>query len=404
MMEKIAANGYDAKCNTKGQADIFRWVPCPAGKLCEEEEPVTNSSTLLPDSQLTLQIIEPETPEYWYLVLISCHLDENCTWVASKAESKLSYDLWLTNGNPTFQDRDPFRLQFSFDEQDATQMYLLTLVAYTILCGLIYRGKAIQKKHYSPSRLNLLAYIAYLKTAGVALQSLNMLVFASDGEGVFLARLIGEVLRMVGIDLLCLLLLLLARGWAFNNGETITKCFFFSWMFLSAIKFVLFCCNFIFVYDIVHDVDIFISWPGYGMLAIRIIFALWFLLEIRWLIKRERCHEKAVFLAHFGAGFLVWFVYLPGVGVVAHFISVLWRFKIILGIRTLANFAAIASLVHLFWPYSQYKKYFGVDFGHIRTGRTDSNELEDFEKLLFEASDSEGEGDTSPRGRVFNEI
>jgi hypothetical protein len=46
---------------------------------------------------------------------------------------------------------------------------------------------------------------------------------------------------------------------------------------------------------------------------------------------REDDDEKAQFLAHFGAGFLVWFVYLPVLGVIASQISQLWRFKIILG-------------------------------------------------------------------------
>lgn len=40
----------------------------------------------------------------------------------------------------------------------------------------------------------------------------------------------------------------------------------------------------VFIYDVLHDVDVFTSWPGYGQLLIRILFALWFLIEIRQLI------------------------------------------------------------------------------------------------------------------------
>ncbi|EYC37648.1 hypothetical protein Y032_0774g2243, partial [Ancylostoma ceylanicum] len=92
----------------------------------------------------------------------------------------------------------------------------------------------------------------------------------------------------------------------------------------------------IFLYDVLHEVDVFSSWPGYGQLFIRILLALWFLVEIRSLIMREQSEERATFVAHIGAGFLVWFVYLPGLGVVASFISQLWRFKIIL-VRILTN-------------------------------------------------------------------
>ena len=45
----------------------------------------------------------------------------------------------------------------------------------------------------------------------------------------------------------------------------------------------------------------------------------------------ERDEERAIFVAYFGAGFLVWYVYLSGLGVIVSFISVLWRFKVILG-------------------------------------------------------------------------
>lgn len=46
---------------------------------------------------------------------------------------------------------------------------------------------------------------------------------------------------------------------------------------------------------------------------------------------RESDEQKAIFLAHFGAGFLVWFIYILGLGIIASFVSALWRFKMILG-------------------------------------------------------------------------
>ncbi|KAK5969191.1 hypothetical protein GCK32_020431, partial [Trichostrongylus colubriformis] len=102
--------------------------------------------------------------------------------------------------------------------------------------------------------------------------------------------------------------------------------------------------------------------------------------------------ERATFVAHIGAGFLVWFVYLPGLGVVASFISQLWRFKIILGITTFANYIAIACLVHLFWPTSSYRKYFQDELNlHRRMDRTESHEMHDLERLLFESDHSDAD-------------
>lgn len=41
-----------------------------------------------------------------------------------------------------------------------------------------------------------------------------------------------------------------------------------------------------FIDDILHDIDVFKSWPGYGMLVIRMIEALWFLTEMRTSIDK----------------------------------------------------------------------------------------------------------------------
>lgn len=44
----------------------------------------------------------------------------------------------------------------------------------------------------------------------------------------------------------------------------------------------------------------------------------------------ERDLKKTRFYLHFGAGFLVWFVYLPLVSVVCTYVSSLWRYKTII--------------------------------------------------------------------------
>ncbi|EJW83198.1 hypothetical protein WUBG_05892 [Wuchereria bancrofti] len=142
-----------------------------------------------------------------------------------------------------------------------------------------------------------------------------------------------------------------------------------------------------FVDDVLQDIDIFKSWPGYSMIVIRLLQALWFLVQVRRLINEESDEQKAIFLAHFGAGFLVWFVYIMGLGIIASFVSALWRFKMILVITTAANFAAIACLVHLFWPTSSSRHYFLADItSHRRFVLANDNEGEDFENLMISDS------------------
>ncbi|KHN85072.1 Transmembrane protein [Toxocara canis] len=336
--------------------------------------------------QMTLRVEEPYAPEYWYVLLIGCNLDANCSWVPSGERISVNYDVWLTNGSPLAQYLNPFTHQFSFEEQDSAEMYLTFLLLYSILCLCQWRALALIHQPRILPRQKLLTCIIATKTAGLALQSLNVVVFAFDGQGVMVARLFGEMFRLWSVCVLCLLLILLSRGWSLNDVKSSSsdRIAVLVWAILTTTHFALFFINFFFIDDILHDIDLFKSWPGYGMLLIRIFQALWFLTEMRVSIDREQAEDKAEFLAHIGAGYLVWFVYPLGLGVIVSFISVLWRFKIILAITTVANFIAIACLVHLFWPTSVNRRYFLGDISfYRRMERADSTEMEDFERLLI---------------------
>ncbi|KJH43631.1 hypothetical protein DICVIV_10349 [Dictyocaulus viviparus] len=399
IMKNISKLGFDSRCLTDGsRGDIFRSVPCSKDRLCREED---DPRVVVPGCQLTMQVEEPVTAEYWlvdfniilYLVLVNCKLDKYCNWTQSKSNVLVEYDIWLTNGRPGSFAANPLTWQFSFDEQNTLEIYVITLLVYIVLSAVMARGIQLTKRASPPARLKLLNFIITMKTAGVALQSLNVFVFAFDGQGLIFARVLGEVLRIISIEFLCLLLLLISQGWGlYSWGAEPSRSCIISWAILAVVNITLFFYNLMFVYDVLHDINVFTSWPGYGQLVIRMCLALWFLIEIRRLIIREQFEDRASFVAHIGAGFLVWFVYQPGLGVVASFISQLWRFKIILGITSFANYIAIACLVHLFWPTSSYRKFFHDELNHHRRmHRTESHEMHDLEMLLFESENSDAD-------------
>ncbi|VDO27420.1 unnamed protein product [Onchocerca flexuosa] len=114
LLQNISLLAFEAECLPDGKGDVMRWIPCPAGKLCVEEnmpEKVVN------DSQMTLRIEEPSTPQYWYVIIVACYLDTHCLWKSSVKEVIVHYDLWLTNGSPFMRYLNPFGHQFSFEEQ-----------------------------------------------------------------------------------------------------------------------------------------------------------------------------------------------------------------------------------------------------------------------------------------------
>lgn len=82
--------------------------------------------------------------------------------------------------------------------------------------------------------------------------------------------------------------------------------------------------------DVISDKDEWQTWPGYIILTFRIGIMVWFLIELRDTFHMETSPDKNQFYLHFGAGFLVWFVYLPIVALILTQISALWRFKTLL--------------------------------------------------------------------------
>uniref|UniRef100_A0A0R3RVS8 GpcrRhopsn4 domain-containing protein n=1 Tax=Elaeophora elaphi TaxID=1147741 RepID=A0A0R3RVS8_9BILA len=386
LLQNISSLAFETKCFPNGKGDVMRWIPCPTGKLCVEEdmpEKVVNGS------QMTLRIEEPSTPQYWYVMMIACCLDSSCLWKSSTKEIIVHYDLWLTNGSPLMRYLNPFGHQFSFEEQNSAEIYMLLFILYIVVGFCQWRSVVLCNSASVFPRHRLLNCVIALKAFGLALHCLNVIAFSFDGQGALIARLLGEIARLMSTCLLCLLLILLSCGWSFGNSSKILlhSNVVVAWGILTSAHFVFFFINFFFVDDVLQDIDIFKSWPGYAMIGIRMLQALWFLVRIRHLINEESDEQKAIFLAHFGAGFLVWFVYILGLGIIASFVSALWRFKIILAITTAANFAAIACLVHLFWPTSSNRHYFLADItSHRRFVLANDNEGEDFENLLISDS------------------
>uniref|UniRef100_A0AAF5PGE4 GpcrRhopsn4 domain-containing protein n=2 Tax=Wuchereria bancrofti TaxID=6293 RepID=A0AAF5PGE4_WUCBA len=386
LLKNISSLAFETKCFPKGKGDLMRWIPCPTGKLCIEDD---MPGKVVNGSQMTLRIEEPSTPQYWYVIMAACYLDSYCLWKSSVKEITVRYDLWLTNGSPLMRYLNPFGHQFSFEEQNSAEIYMLLFILYIVVGFCQWRSVILCNSASVFPRHQLLNCIIVLKAFGLALHCINVITFSFDGQGVFFARFLGEIARLMSTCLLCLLLILLSCGWSFGNSSEIllhAKVVVF-WGLLTSAHFLLFLINFFFVDDVLQDIDIFKSWPGYSMIVIRLLQALWFLVQVRRLINEESDEQKAIFLAHFGAGFLVWFVYIMGLGIIASFVSALWRFKMILVITTAANFAAIACLVHLFWPTSSSRHYFLADItSHRRFVLANDNEGEDFENLMISDS------------------
>ena len=146
----------------------------------------------------------------------------------------------LVNGNPNIGNKNIFRYQFSSDQQDLLPVYVGLLIVYTILTPLQVYAAKIQNHPIA------ILLAAGLSTQFVALLLINFhfCLFAANGQGVVIFKVLGEVLEIISESLFMLLLILLALGWAITRLEltckitlvglwslyTILSCLLYVWM------------------------------------------------------------------------------------------------------------------------------------------------------------------------------
>jgi len=352
MFKKINSVAYDSQCFDDGQQDLLRKVPCLKGHLCSDEDKPEN---VVKNYQFTYAIQDLSQPRFWYVSLVACYRDlsTHCKWKPFKENVELKYDIWLVNGNPYSKNQNPLEYQFSFDNQDTVEMYLVLLLCYMFLTPL-QAYAATRQKHPVPKLFTASLFFAL---SGVFLNIFHCLTFAFDGRGAPSAEIVGGVFDICSQTLFMLLLLLLAKGWAITCKELTWKPALFSiWALYGLVHILLYVWDLTEV-GVIEDIDEYQTWPGWLMLILRILIMGWFLYCLRATMAYEHHENKLHFFLHFGAASLVWFIYLPIVALIALQVSVLWRKKLLLGIVYSADFLANAFMAHLLWP-TRSQQYF----------------------------------------------
>ena len=88
MFKKLSNFAYDSVCNDEGPQDLLRKVPCPIGHLCPDED---NPKNVVENYQFNFRVEDLSQPRFWYLSLVSCYRDQNCSWKVSDEDIELTY-------------------------------------------------------------------------------------------------------------------------------------------------------------------------------------------------------------------------------------------------------------------------------------------------------------------------
>ncbi|KAH8238706.1 hypothetical protein KR038_005922 [Drosophila bunnanda] len=375
MFSRLQRIAYDSRCNPRAKRDFLRHVPCPKDELCSDEDAPSN---VVPGSQFTYVINLEAEPRFWYLSLVACYQNQTtCQWHAheslprlsnqsSKLLNTLNYDIHLVNIHPNHSAAHPLTYQYSYDQQNLLEMYLIFLLVYIVLLPMqIY---AVRRQKHPVTKLFTLSLLS--EFVSLALITAHLIHYAANGVGEPRLQAAGDVLDILSRTSFMLILLLLAKGWAVTRQQISRT----GWIILMSI-WVPYCAFHVFLYiwdrtevDVVSDIDEYQTWPGWIVLILRTSFMMWFLYELRNTMKYEHSSKKLDFLLHLGASSLVWFIYLPIVAIVALQVSPMWRYKLLQGITNSADCMAYCVMTGLLWPHraGQYlllagTKYAGMD-------------------------------------------
>ncbi|KAH8358140.1 hypothetical protein KR084_005517, partial [Drosophila pseudotakahashii] len=375
MFSRLQRIAYESTCNPRAKRDFLRHVPCPVGQLCSDEDAPAN---VVPGSQFTYVINLEAEPRFWYLSLVACYQNHStCQWHAHENLPRLSnlssnlfntlhYDIHLVNLHPNNSAAHPLTYQYSYDQQNLLEMYLVFMLVYIVLLPMqIY---AVRRQKHPVTKLFTLSLLS--EFVSLALITAHLIRYAANGVGEPRLQAAGDVLDILSRTTFMLILLLLAKGWAVTRQQISRT----GWIILMSI-WVPYCAFHVFLYiwdrtevDVVSDIDEYQTWPGWIVLILRTSFMMWFLYELRNTMKYEHSTKKLDFLLHLGASSLVWFIYLPIVAIVALQVSPMWRYKLLQGITNSADCMAYCVMTGLLWPHraGQYlllagTKYAGMD-------------------------------------------
>lgn len=225
MFRDLDTSAFFFGCNERGKLDFIRHIPCFTNELCNDEDKKQN---VIPGYQFTYKIQDINQPRFWYLSIVACSRD-NCQWKdlgsmissnnsSNKAQSPsytIAYDIWLVNGNPKSDRIFLFQHQFTYELQDVFEIYLCSFLIYFFIFPFIVHRI---KNHFHYLYFLLFIYVTIELTSRF-LSMMHTLVFALDGKGVYILLFAGDLLESIGISILIIILICIAKGWTIRSKE-----------------------------------------------------------------------------------------------------------------------------------------------------------------------------------------
>lgn len=137
------------------------------------------------------------TSRFWYVSMVACYRNTTtCEWhhfdsrrfnMASVPD--IAYDFRLVNGNPNHSAYIPLTFNFSFDQQNTLEMYLIFFLVYLVLLPLqVY---AMRRQKHPVTRLFTLSLA--MEVISLSFLLVHLIRFAINGVGNDNFRVTGDI-------------------------------------------------------------------------------------------------------------------------------------------------------------------------------------------------------------------
>lgn len=130
------------------------------------------------------------------MAMVSCYRDRvTCQWhspppLTNDTGYDIQYDIHVVNGHPNSSSTHPLSYEFSFDQQNILEMYLIFLLVYIILLPMQIYAVRLQK--HPVTRLFTVSLLS--EFISLTLITTHLIKFAVNGIGIPNLQTSGDIL------------------------------------------------------------------------------------------------------------------------------------------------------------------------------------------------------------------
>jgi len=322
--------------------------------------------------EFSVNVREGLRPRFWYLVLTACGSPP----VEAKWEVK-----WFNHGGWT-------KREFSHDDQGLLQLYIVCTVLSTVVSIVYcvdrnYTSGHVRRLH--PMTWWIAASTVFF-TCNMAAHAAHLYMYAGDGVGLPVAKMIGRGLGVVYQVGLPVVLVAIAKGWNINSDGlkqdlrfgvlAVTTIAAYSAVFAWHAR----------IQDPASNQYMYDTLPGMGILALRIATLIWFLFEV-WQTLQYYHSTATGRITYLWLGLIggLWLISFPIYIAIAPIFGHQWRDQAVVILVVATDMVALLSVAAWFrasWVAEHFDTSGQVQYSASSSGIKDIGENSELDSIL----------------------